>query len=233
MYPLSGQEAKLPKPALSNALLKQEKHENPTFSIPKPHFAIQRIPRVGDLRTSKEGLENLVVLGVDSDSILSTIALSNHQRFPWASDGFLERRIPGKNGWKVPLDVCASMFLVLFGHVSPIGMASNGHVGPQKQNGWFRQAHGNQQTKKLHPRRRKTQLHQKEKVTTPSTKKESARGAAVLPLRGGLHQELRAQAPLRRAQAAQALRAVARAAAEEDPHRPPETEKTSRGTRSR
>ena len=50
-------------------------------------------------RFGTEGLDSQKVLGVDSFSILS-----NHRSFrrpdpfSWVSGGFLERRIPGKNG---------------------------------------------------------------------------------------------------------------------------------------
>ena len=73
-------------------------------------------PEVGVKAPPRLGEGDLGVLGVDSFnnallfsknpggfSFFSTIVLSkNRIRFPWVSGGFLERRIPGKNGEGTP-----------------------------------------------------------------------------------------------------------------------------------
>ena len=46
------------------------------------------------------------ILGVDSP-FFSTIVLFKHLPFPWVSGGFLERRIPGKNGEGTARSMCA------------------------------------------------------------------------------------------------------------------------------
>ena len=51
------------------------------------------------------GSEDRGVLGLDSDSILFRHRLFRQTDRCWGSDGFLERRIPGKSG-EVSLELC-------------------------------------------------------------------------------------------------------------------------------
>ena len=57
--------------------------------------------RIGNGRRAKENGRKKN-LGFDSFSILCTIVLFKNQPFPQVLGGFLERRIPGKNGEVTP-----------------------------------------------------------------------------------------------------------------------------------